>query len=92
MAIMESEPMIAATVRAISPKIPNRLRATPPMAPESSTTKATPMLAPELIPNTDGPARGFRKTVCICSPLIESPAPATKAVRAWGTRDFQIMF
>ena len=89
---MESEPAIAAMVRAISPIKPSLLKATPPKLPERSTTKATPILAPELMPSTDGPAKGLRKTVCICKPLTESPAPATNAVSACGTRDFQIIF
>ena len=89
---MESEPAIAAMVRAISPIKPSLLKATPPKLPERSTTKATPILAPELIPNTEGPARGLRNTVCICKPLIDRPAPATKAVNACGKRDFQMIF
>ena len=36
--------------------------------------------------------RDRRNTVCICRPLTDSPAPATNAVNAWGTRDFQIIF
>ena len=50
------------------------------------------ILKEELMPSTDGPAKGLRKTVCICKPLTESPAPATNAVSACGTRDFQIIF
>ena len=61
----ESEPITAAMERAISPKYPKRLKATPPMAPDKSTTKATPKLAPALTPNTEGSASGLRKTVCI---------------------------
>ena len=45
------------------------------------------MLAPELIPNTEGPANGLRKTVCICNPLTAKPAPATSAVKACGKRE-----
>ena len=71
---------------------PENPGATPTKLPERSTTKATPILAPELMPSTDGPAKGLRKTVCICKPLTESPAPATNAVSACGTRDFQIIF
>ena len=72
---------MAATVKAISPMKPSRLNAIPPMLPDSKTTKATPRLAPELIPKTEGPAKGLRKTVCICKPLTAKPAPATKAVK-----------
>ena len=88
----DNEPMMAAIESATSPKRPRWLRATPPMLPEKSTTKATPILAPELIPNTEGPARGLRNTVCICKPLTDRPAPATKAVNACGKRDFQMIF
>lgn len=77
---------ITEAVRQIAAKIQND------KLPERSTTKATPILAPELMPSTDGPAKGLRKTVCICKPLTESPAPATNAVSACGTRDFQIIF
>ena len=80
---------MAATESATSPIYPRRLSATPPIAPDSSTTQATPRLAPELMPSTEGPASGLRNTVCICKPLTESPAPATNAVRACGTRLFQ---
>ena len=83
---------MAAIDRATSPIKPRRLNATPPNCPESSTTNATPRLAPELIPSTEGPANGLRKMVCICKPLIDNPAPATKAVKACGRRDFRIIF
>ena len=73
-------PMMAATDIAASPKYPRRLSATPPILPESNTTKATPKAEPLLIPSTDGPANGLRKTVCICKPLTANPAPATIAV------------
>ena len=62
------------------------------LPPPSNITKATPRLAPVLIPNIEGPASGLRNTVCICRPLTDSPAPATNAVNAWGTRDFQMIF
>ena len=91
-AITDKAPITAANESATSPIYPSLLSATPPNAPDSNTTKATPRLAPELIPSTEGPASGLRNTVCICKPLMESPAPATKAVRACGTRDFQIIF
>ena len=91
-AMTDKAPAIAATDKAISPMNPKWLNATPPMLPEKRTTKATPKLAPELIPKTEGPANGFRNTVCICNPLTASPAPATKAVNAWGKRDFQMIF
>ena len=90
-AMTDSEPMMAERVKAISPMMPILLKATPPRVPDSRTTKATPMLAPELMPSTEGPASGLRNTVCIWSPLTDSPAPATRAVSACGIRDFQMM-
>ncbi len=47
---------------------------------------ATPKLAPELIPNTNGPARGFLKSVCMSNPLIDNPEPTIIAVTAFGSR------
>ena len=54
---------MAATDNATSPIYPKRLSATPPIAPDSSTTQATPRLAPELMPSTEGPASGLRAYV-----------------------------
>ena len=45
---------------------------------------AAPKLAPELIPKTNGPAKGFRKRVCINSPLRANPLPTSMAVNALG--------
>ena len=90
-AMTDSEPTVAAIVSASSPMYPSLLSATPPTLPESRMTSATPRLAPELMPSTEGPASGLRKTVCICRPLTANPAPATKAVSDWGTRDFHTM-
>ena len=90
--MIDNAPAIAATVSANSPISPRLLNATPPRLPDNKTTKATPILAPELIPNTEGPANGFLKTVCICNPLTDNPAPATNAVTAWGILDFQMIF
>ncbi len=47
-------------------------------------TIATPKLAPELIPRIYGPASGFLKIVCICTPEIDKPAPTKIAVIAFG--------
>lgn len=57
---------------------------TPPNNPEPKITKATPRLAPELIPKTNGPANGFLKSVCISSPEIPKPDPTNIAVIAFG--------
>lgn len=57
---------------------------TPPKKPEPNITNATPKLAPELIPKTKGPAKGFLKRVCINKPEIPSPEPTNMAVNALG--------
>ena len=54
-------------------------------------TKATPRLAPELIPRTSGPAIGFLNTVCICKPLKDKATPTVNAVMAFGNLNFSIM-
>lgn len=56
----------------------------PPKKPEPNITKATPKLAPELIPKTNGPASGFLNKVCINSPEIPKPEPTKMAVKALG--------
>lgn len=57
---------------------------TPPKIPDPKINKATPKLAPEEIPNTKGPARGFLNKVCINKPLIANPDPTKIAVIAFG--------
>lgn len=57
---------------------------TPPKIPEPKITKATPKLAPELIPRTNGPANGFLNSVCINNPEMPNPEPTKIAVRAFG--------
>jgi hypothetical protein len=54
-------------------------------------TKATPRLAPELIPSISGPAIGFLKTVCICKPLNDNAMPTVNAVIAFGNLNFRII-
>jgi hypothetical protein len=44
---------------------------------------ATPRLAPELIPRTYGPARGFLKRVCISRPLNDKATPVATATTAF---------
>jgi hypothetical protein len=61
-------------------------RKTPPNNPEPKISKATPKLAPEEIPNTKGPANGFRNKVCISKPQIDNPEPTIMAVIAFGKR------
>lgn len=45
---------------------------------------ATPKLAPEEIPKTKGPAKGFLNNVCINKPLTANPEPAKIAVMIFG--------
>ena len=54
-------------------------------------TMATPRLAPELIPKTDGPANGLRNAVCNSSPVAASAAPPRVAVIHCGIRFSRIM-
>lgn len=58
----------------------------PPKKPDPKITKATPKLAPELIPRTNGPASGFLNKVCINNPEIPNPEPTKMAVKALGKR------
>ena len=53
-----------------------------PATPPSNTNKATPKLAPALIPSTEGPAKGLLKVVCNNSPAILNPMPTEIAVMA----------
>lgn len=59
--------------------------------PTANKQMATPRLAPELIPKTDGPASGFRKSVCTRRPLHANAAPLIAAVSAAGIRLFQMI-
>lgn len=63
----------------------------PPKILEPKINKATPKLAPEEIPKTNGPANGFRNKVCIKSPLIDKPDPTKIAVKALGKRKLRMM-
>lgn len=56
----------------------------PPNKPEPKIMRATPKLAPELIPNTKGPASGFLNSVCMSNPEIPNPEPTKIAVMAFG--------
>ena len=53
--------------------------------------KATPKVEPEEIPNTEGPARGFLKRVCINKPAADIPAPAIIAVIVLGILSLKII-
>lgn len=63
----------------------------PPKSPEPKITKATPKLAPELIPSTKGPANGFLNKVCINKPEIPNPEPTKIAVIAFGNLNSVMM-
>ncbi len=56
----------------------------PPKTDDPIINKATPKLAPEVIPKTNGPASGFRNKVCINNPEIPKPEPTKIAVKAFG--------
>ena len=77
-------PILAANA---NPKFENAKAATLPPKSEIPKIKiATPRLAPELIPKTNGPAKGFLNKVCINKPLMESPEPTKIAVIDFGRR------
>jgi hypothetical protein len=57
---------------------------TPPKIDDPKINNATPKLAPEEIPKTNGPANGFLNKVCINKPLIDNPDPTKTAVIALG--------
>ena len=50
----------------------------------ASMTKATPKLAPELIPSMEGSAKGLLNVVCNISPDAASAIPQRRAVMACG--------
>ena len=58
----------------------------PPKTLVPKINRATPKLAPDEIPNTKGPAKGFLNKVCINKPLIDKPEPTNMAVIALGKR------
>jgi len=62
-----------------------------PKNPNPIIINAAPRQAPELTPSTYGPARGFLKIVCMCSPLIDRAVPTIIAVIALGIRSLSIM-
>ena len=76
-------PMKEAIKTAINP--PSDMLPIDTLPPITSITMATPMLAPPLMPKTEGPARGLRKAVCNSNPLDDNAAPANMAVNACGS-------
>ena len=63
----------------------------PPKTDEPKIKMATPKLAPEEIPNTKGPAKGFLNKVCINKPQIDKPEPTKTAVIAFGILKLMII-
>ena len=63
----------------------------PPNNPEPKMTSATPRLAPDEIPRTNGPAKGFLNSVCMSRPEIPKPEPTRMAVIALGNLKSEIM-
>jgi len=63
----------------------------PPKTDEPKIKMATPKLAPEEIPKTNGPAKGFLKSVCINKPQIDKPEPTKIAVIAFGNLKFRMI-
>mgnify|MGYP007112382982 CR=1 FL=1 len=82
------DPIDAATAIPMLPKGPRfpRMVDEAPAVPAERTTTATPRLAPAERPKTSGPARGFRKRVCISRPATASDAPAKMPTTAVGSR------
>lgn len=75
-------PKVAAmTMLHFEAKIPRKI---PPKSEAPMVTNATPKLAPDVIPKTNGPASGFLNRVCIISPEIPRPEPTMIAVNAFG--------
>ena len=57
----------------------------------SISTMATSRLAPELNPNTSGPASGFRNSVCMSKPPVANADPASTQVIDFGRRNCQMI-
>ena len=60
--------------------------------PTWSITRATPRLAPLLMPKMEGPASGLRNAVCNSSPLAANAPPQRQAVMACGNRVCRMMY
>lgn len=79
--IITKEPILAAIA---IPKLELEINPSPPNKEVPKINKATPKLAPELIPRTKGPASGFLNNVCINKPEIDNPEPTKIAVIDFG--------
>ena len=77
-------PILDANAKEISFRIPKANM--PEKREDPRINRAAPKLAPELIPRTKGPARGFLNKVCINRPLRAKPLPVKIAVNALGIR------
>lgn len=82
----KNEPKLAAIAIAQFEKARDKKR--PPKTDDPKINSATPKLAPEEIPKTNGPANGFLNKVCINKPLMDNPEPTNNAVIAFGTLKF----
>ena len=87
-----------ASISAVTAVAPTKAAATtvicPPIAvdvPTARVTMATARLAPLVIPNTDGPAKGLRNAVCSISPATDNEAPQNTATTACGKRLCRMM-
>ena len=78
----------AITILHLLPKTPAKM---PPKTPEPKMITATPRLAPDEIPRTNGPAKGFLNSVCMSRPEIPKPEPTRMAVIALGNLKSEIM-
>ncbi len=56
----------------------------PPKTDDPIIISATPKLAPDVMPKTNGPANGLRNKVCINKPDMPKPEPTNMAVMAFG--------
>ena len=94
MTMTSMEPIKAAMIMASTPatcmSAPSMVVPTTP--PIASMTSATPRDAPLVMPRMEGPANGFRKTVCSMSPLAANEAPHSKAVTACGRRALRTIY
>ncbi len=89
--ITANEPIHAATIMPQLEETPSPLMIAYVSSPPPSENMATPRLAPVLMPRTYGPAKGFRKKVCINNPDMGNAMPVINAVIARGNRSSVII-
>ncbi len=78
----------AITINQLPPMPSERMVKAVVALPAANITAATPKLAPAVMPNTEGPANGFLKRVCICRPPTDKAAPTNTAVMVLGNLIF----